>query len=153
MLEGVMARGTASTVHSHGFNSPAAGKTGTSHDAWFAGYTSNLICIIWVGNDDYTDVKLQGAFAAAPIWAEFMNRAAKLPQYSDMHGFTKPEGVTDVRIDKVTNRPADPTCTNDYTAAFLDGTIPAGTCSSMSDTGQTIIDRMLQNTNKPQQPQ
>ncbi len=47
LLEGVMARGTAATVHSFGFNSPAAGKTGTSHDAWFAGYTSNLICIIW----------------------------------------------------------------------------------------------------------
>ena len=80
-----------------------------------------------------------------------MTRAQKLPQYSDMHGFTKPEGVIDVRIDKVTNRPADATCPNDYTAAFLDGTIPSGTCSSMSDTGQTIIDRMLQNT-KPQQP-
>jgi penicillin-binding protein 1B len=153
LLEGVMARGTAAAVHSYGFNAPGAGKTGTSHDAWFAGYTSNLICIIWVGNDDYTDVKLEGAKAAAPIWAEFMNRAAKLPQYSDMHGFTKPEGVTDVRIDRATNRPADPTCPNDYTAAFLDGTIPAGTCSSMADTGQTIVDRMLQNTNRPQQPQ
>ena len=151
LLEGVMARGTAAAVHSYGFNAPGAGKTGTSHDAWFAGYTSNLICVIWVGNDDYTDVKIEGAKAAAPIWAEFMTRAQKLPQYSDMHGFTKPEGVIDVRIDKVTNRPADATCPNDYTAAFLDGTIPSGTCSSMSDTGQTIIDRMLQNT-KPQQP-
>ncbi len=83
-----------------------------------------------------------------------MNRAAKLPQYSDMHGFTKPAGDTsDVRIDKVTNRPADPTCPNDFTVAFLDGTIPPGTCSSMSDTGQTIVDRLLQNGNKPQQPQ
>lgn len=152
MLQGVMARGTAATVHSHGFNAPAAGKTGTSHDAWFAGYTSNLICIIWVGNDDYTDVKLQGALAAAPIWAEFMNRAAKLPQYSDMHGFTKPQGVTDVLIDKVSNRPADSSCPNDFSAAFLDGTIPPGTCSSMSDTGQTIVNRMLQNT-QPQVPQ
>ena len=153
LLEGVMARGTAAAVRSRGFTAPAAGKTGTSHDAWFAGYTSNLICIIWVGNDDYTDVKLQGAQAAAPVWAEFMKRAATLPQYSDMHGFTKPEGVTDVRIDKVTNRPADATCPNDYIAAFLDGTIPSGTCSSMADTGQTIIDHMLQNTSKPQPPQ
>ena len=153
LLEGVMARGTAAAVHSFGFNAPGAGKTGTSHDAWFAGYTSNLICVIWVGNDDYTDVKLEGAKAAAPIWAEFMNRAAKLPQYSDMHGFTKPDGVTDVRIDKVTSRPADATCPNDYIAAFLDGTIPPGTCSSMSDTGQTIVDRMLQNNSKAQSPQ
>ena len=153
LLQGVMSRGTAAAVRSHGFTAPAAGKTGTSHDAWFAGYTSNLICIIWVGNDDYTDVKLQGALAAAPIWAEFMNRAATLPQYSDMHGFTKPEGVTDIRIDKVTNRPADATCPNDYIAAFLVGTIPPGTCSSMADTGQSIVDRMLQNSGKPQSPQ
>ena len=44
-----------------GFQAPAAGKTGTSHDAWFAGYTSNLLCIVWVGNDDYTDIKLREA--------------------------------------------------------------------------------------------
>jgi membrane peptidoglycan carboxypeptidase len=40
---------------------PAAGKTGTDHDAWFAGFTSNLLCIVWVGNDDYTDIKIEGA--------------------------------------------------------------------------------------------
>ncbi len=158
LLQGVMDRGTAAAVRTRGFRAPAAGKTGTSHDAWFAGYSSNLLCIIWVGNDDYTDISnnltkaLQGADTAAPIWAEFMNRAIKLPQYSDMHAFTKPQGVTDVRIDKVTYRPADATCPNNLYLAFLDGTIPAGTCSSMSDTGQTIIDRMLQNT-QPQPPQ
>jgi penicillin-binding protein 1B len=73
---------------------PAAGKTGTSHDAWFGGFTSNLICMVWVGNDDYTDVKLAGALAAAPIWAEFMNRAVALPQYSDTHEFTPPEAYS-----------------------------------------------------------
>ena len=67
---------------------PAAGKTGTSHDAWFAGFTSNLLCIVWVGNDDYTDIKIEGARAAAPIWAEFMKKAVQLPQYSDTKPFT-----------------------------------------------------------------
>ena len=151
LLEGVMARGTAATVRTHGFRAPAAGKTGTSHDAWFAGYTSNLICIIWVGNDDYTDVKLQGALAAAPIWAEFMNRAIRLPQYSDMHEFAKPDGVSNVRMDKVTNLPADSTCPNDYIAAFLDGTVPPGTCSRMSDSGQSIVDQVL-NGGSPTEP-
>ena len=79
-----MTYGTGTAVRMHGFTAPAAGKTGTSHDAWFAGYSSNLLCIIWIGNDDYTDIKLQGADAAAPLWAEFMNRAIQLPQYSDM---------------------------------------------------------------------
>ena len=155
LLEGVIDRGTAAGVRTRGFHAPAAGKTGTDHDAWFAGYSSNLLCIIWVGNDDYTDIShgltkhLQGADSAAPIWAEFMNRAIQLPQYSDMHGFTKPEGVTDVRIDRVTGLPADTSCPNDFTAAFLDGTIPAGTCSRMSDTGQTIVDKMLNGVSDP----
>src|ERR1019366_8924850 len=100
LLQYVMSYGTAATVRSHGFVSAAAGKTGTSHDAWFACYSSNLLCIVWVGNDDYTDVKLQGALAAAPIWAEFMNRAIKLPQYSDMKPFSPGEGVQIVRVDK-----------------------------------------------------
>jgi penicillin-binding protein 1B len=152
LLQGVMARGTAATVHKYGFNSPAAGKTGTSHDAWFAGYTSNLICIIWVGNDDYTDVKLQGALAAAPIWAEFMNRAIKLPQYSDVHNFTKPEGVTDIGIDRASNLPADQNCPANFTVAFLDSTIPAGTCSRMSNSNQSILDVLTGNTSNNQQP-
>ena len=64
--------GTGAGVRNMGFISPAAGKTGTSHDAWFAGFTSNLLCVVWVGNDDYTDFELEGAHAAAPIWATFM---------------------------------------------------------------------------------
>ena len=152
LLQGVMARGTAATVRTHGFKAPAAGKTGTSHDAWFAGYTSNLICIIWIGNDDYTDVKLQGALAAAPIWAEFMNRAQQLPQYSDMHEFAKPTGVTNVLIDRLTNLPADATCPNDFTVAFLDGTVPAGTCSRMSDSGQSIIENVLNGATTATEP-
>src|SRR5207302_1060090 len=62
LLEGAINYGTpANAVRGHGFTAPAAGKTGTSHDAWFAGYTSNLLCIVWVGNDDYTDIKIEGA--------------------------------------------------------------------------------------------
>ena len=142
LMQGVIARGTASTVRAHGFTAPAAGKTGTSHDAWFAGYSSNLLCIIWIGNDDYTDVKLQGALAAAPMWADFMERAIRLPQYSDMHDFTKPDGVTTVLIDKASSLPADSTCPNDYTVAFLDGTVPGGTCSRMGESTQSIIEQM-----------
>lgn len=126
LLEGAMNYGTASAVRRHGFTGPGAGKTGTSHDAWFAGYTSNLICIVWVGNDDYTDIKLQGADAAAPIWAEFMNRAIKLPQYSDVKPFSAPAGVTTARIDRNTGLLADPTCSDSTLyVAFLDGTAPS----------------------------
>ncbi len=125
--------GTGAAVRNMGFVSPAAGKTGTSHDAWFAGFTSNLLCVVWVGNDDYTDIKLEGAHAAAPIWAEFMKKAVQLPQYSDTHDFTPPEGVQVISIDKATNLLADAACPDDYDAAFLDGTAPTDPCDHPPD--------------------
>jgi penicillin-binding protein 1B len=128
MLENVINSGTGAVVRGMGFEAPAAGKTGTSHDAWFAGYTSNLLCIIWVGNDDYTDIEIEGAKAAAPIWAEFMKRAITLPQYSDVKPFSVPQGIEMVTLDKATNLLADETCPEDYTAAFLVGTAPTESC-------------------------
>jgi penicillin-binding protein 1B len=152
-MESVMNRGTGSSARRHGFTAPAAGKTGTEHDAWFVGYTSNLICIVWIGNDDYTDVKLQGADAAAPIWAEFMNRAIKLPQYSDVKPFAPPPGVTVVSLDKTTNLLADGSCPNDYSAAFLDGTAPQNYCSQMGENPQNFIQRLFgMGGNKPSSP-
>jgi penicillin-binding protein 1B len=148
LLENVMTFGTGAAARAHGFTAPAAGKTGTSHDVWFAGYSSNLLCVVWVGNDDYTDIShglsrpLQGADAAAPMWAEFMNRAIKLPQYSDMKPFTAPSGVETVRIDKNTWLPADDSCPNDYVIGFLEGTVPQSTCSHMGEQ-QNLLQKLL----------
>jgi len=134
MMEAVLNGGTAGRVRgTYGFKAPAAGKTGTSHDAWFAGYTSNLLCIVWVGNDDYTDIKIEGARAAEPVWAGFMKKAVELPQYSDTKPFTPPDGVQLVNLDKTTNLLADSACPDDYTAAFLDGTAPTNTCDHPPD--------------------
>jgi len=128
MMEGVLNFGTAYEVRQRGFNAPAAGKTGTSHDGWFAGYTSNLLCIVWVGYDDYSDIRLSGAQTAAPIWAEFMKKAVALAQYSNVKDFTQPPGVVDVQLDKTTNLLATPACPETYNAAFIVGTEPATTC-------------------------
>jgi penicillin-binding protein 1B len=129
MMQAVLqGQGTGAGVRNMGFTSPAAGKTGTDHDAWFAGFTSNLLCIVWVGNDDYTDIKIEGAHAAAPIWAEFMKKAVLLPQYSDVHDFSAPEGVDLVKLDKVSNLLSDDSCPDGYDAAFLAGTAPIETC-------------------------
>jgi penicillin-binding protein 1B len=133
MLENVINHGTGAGTRTLGFTAPAAGKTGTDHDAWFAGYTSNLLCIVWVGNDDYTDVKIHGAEAAAPIWAEFMKKAVLLPQYSDTNQFTPPDGVQLVKIDKASNLLSDETCPDSFDAAFLDGTAPIVTCDHPAD--------------------
>jgi penicillin-binding protein 1B len=153
LLEGVMNFGYGVEVRKRGFTAPAAGKTGTDHDAWFAAYSSNLICIIWVGNDDYTDINMSGAIAAAPIWAEFMNRAIKLPQYSDMTSFTPPDGVHVLRIDRATNLPADDTCPSDaFAAAFLDGTAPQGTCSHMGEDTQSLGAKIFGSNTPPPNP-
>jgi penicillin-binding protein 1B len=143
LMEGVMNFGYGYEARRRGFMDPAAGKTGTSHDAWFAGFTSNLICIVWVGNDDYTDVKLSGALAAAPIWAEFMKRAVKLPQYSDTHSFSPPNGIEVVKIDKVSNLLSDDTCPDAYDAAFLAGTAPLETCDHPSADHRNLLQKIF----------
>ncbi|HUV69174.1 MAG TPA: PBP1A family penicillin-binding protein [Terracidiphilus sp.] len=125
--------GTGAGVRNMGFTAPAAGKTGTSHDAWFAGFTSNLLCIVWVGNDDYTNLNLEGAHAAAPIWADFMKKAVLLPQYSDTNEFTPPDGVQVLQIDKASNLLSDQSCPDSYNAAFLDGTAPTEFCGHPAD--------------------
>jgi penicillin-binding protein 1B len=128
LMENVINAGTGYEVRRRGFLNPAAGKTGTSHDAWFAGYTSNLLCIVWVGNDDYTDVNIEGAHAAAPIWAEFMKKAVLLPQYSDTNQFVPPAGVDIVSIDRASKLLSDASCPDSFNAAFLAGTEPTETC-------------------------
>lgn len=128
MMQAVIDHGTAFAVRARGFSAPAAGKTGTSHDAWFAGYTTNLLCIVWVGYDDYSDLRLSGGTTAAPIWAEFMKRAVALPAYHNATQFNQPSGVVDVPIDKITNRLATASCPESYTAAYVAGTEPKETC-------------------------
>ena len=144
LMENVLrGHGTGAGVRSMGFSAPAAGKTGTSHDAWFAGFTSNLLCIVWVGNDDYTDIKIEGAHAAAPIWAEFMKRAVQLPQYSDTNGFAVPDGVDVVSIDGESSLLSDDTCPNGFEAAFLEGTAPVASCDHPTADHKNILQKIF----------
>lgn len=143
MMEGVMARGTAAGVRTRGFVAPAAGKTGSSHDAWFAGFTSNLLCIVWVGYDDYSDIKLGGSTLAAPIWTEFMKRAVALPNYSDVRSFSPPSGVVQLTLDKVTNEIATPACPDDYLASFIEGTQPTQTCEQGAPDQRTLVQKIF----------
>jgi penicillin-binding protein 1B len=152
MLEGVINSGTAVGVRARGFTAPAAGKTGSSHDAWFAGYTSNLLCVVWVGFDDYSDVKLTGAALALPIWTEFMKKATNLPEYSDVKPFSPPPGVVEMTLDKATNHIATSACPDDYTAAFIDGTQPTQTCEQTASGGGNFFQRLLGVEPKPSPP-
>jgi penicillin-binding protein 1B len=99
MMEDVMRAGTAASSRTRGFALPAGGKTGSSRDGWFAGFTSKLVCVVWVGFDDNRDVKLEGSKSALPVWTEFMKRAHQHREYRSVHGFNPPEGVVSAEVD------------------------------------------------------
>jgi penicillin-binding protein 1B len=128
MLEEVLRSGTAAAVRARGFTVPAAGKTGTSRDGWFAGFTSELLCIVWVGFDDNRELNLEGAHSAAPIWGEFMKRALQYRAYRDAKPFQAPDGIVSVEIDPQSGMPATPYCPITKTEVFIAGTQPVGTC-------------------------
>ncbi|MGA3188015.1 MAG: PBP1A family penicillin-binding protein [Bryobacteraceae bacterium] len=129
MMEEVLRSGTGAGVHNLGFNLPAAGKTGTSRDGWFAGFTSKLICVVWVGFDDNRDFKLEGARSALPVWAEFMKRAHAHREYRNVHGFSAPEGIVTADIDAETGQLATPNCPKTRSEVFLAGTQPIESCT------------------------
>ena len=129
MLQEVMRSGTAAGVHGRGFNAIAAGKTGTSHDGWFAGFTSDLLCIVWVGFDDYSQLDLQGAHSALPVWTEFMKRAVALKQYANPKPFALPDGVVTVTIDPQSGLRASSACAQKAAdEVFVAGTEPTAFC-------------------------
>jgi len=129
MLQDVLARGTGAGVRSLGFKLPAAGKTGTSRDGWFAGFTSELLCIVWVGFDDNHDLKLEGAHSALPIWAEFMNRAAKFHPYRGAKAFRAPAGIQSAQVCAESGELAGPFCTKVRADVFINGTAPEVQCA------------------------
>ena len=128
MLEDVMRSGTAAGVRSRGFTLPAAGKTGTSHDGWFAGYTSQLLCIVWVGFDDYRELDIEGAKSALPIWTEFMKRAAGLAGYRNAREFPRAAGIVPAKICLDSGKLAGDLCPRTTTDLFISGTEPQIPC-------------------------
>lgn len=99
MLRGVVERGTARSVRLQGFTRPAAGKTGTTNDArdaWFAGYTPDLLALVWVGFDQQSELGLPGSRAALPIWTDFMKKATGRLPVTD---FVTPPGVSSFEAD------------------------------------------------------
>jgi penicillin-binding protein 1A len=122
LMRGVVARGTAKRALELG--RPAAGKTGTSanfKDVWFVGFTTDLLCAVWIGRDDSTPIgdKITGGGAAVPIWLEFM-KAAHPP--TPVRDFPVPAGITFARAEPWSGGPVA-----DRTAwvPFVRGTMPA----------------------------
>jgi penicillin-binding protein 1B len=140
MMEDVLRDGTGARARSMGFLLPAAGKTGTSRDGWFVGFTSKIICVVWVGFDDNRDFKLEGAHSALPIWVEFMKRAHQHQEYKNVHSFQPPDGVVTVDIDEGTGELAAPNCPKDKVRSevFIAGTQPLQICH-LHGSGRTLV--------------
>src|ERR1035441_3894706 len=129
LLQEVLRSGTAAGAREHfGFNVPAAGKTGTSRDGWFAGYTSELLCVVWVGFDDNRDLDLEGAHSAAPIWMHFMKSALQFREYRDTQPFEAPDGIVTIEIDPKSGMPATAACPERRPEVYIAGTQPVGAC-------------------------
>jgi len=139
LMEEVLRSGTAAGVRArYNFTAPAAGKTGTSHDGWFAGYTSELLCVVWVGFDDNRELDLEGAHSAAPIWAEFMKRALQYREYRDTKPFQAPDGIVSIDIDPLSGMPATPACPKTQPEVYIVGTQPVGSCPLHGGNGKNV---------------
>ncbi len=128
MMRSVINEGTGASARGAGFTPDAAGKSGTTNDlrdAWFVGFTPELLTVVWVGLDDNQPLGLSGTQAALPIWTNFMTRALA---GRESPTFQAPEGIVNVEIDRDTGWLAGPTCPRVFSEAFLAGTEPREFC-------------------------
>jgi penicillin-binding protein 1B len=128
MMRSVLNEGTGAGARARGFTHDAAGKSGTTNDqrdAWFVGFTPELLTVVWVGFDDNQPVSLTGTQAALPIWTEFMRTALGGRPNTQ---FEVPEGVSFAEIDRDTGKLALPGCPRTYSESFLAGTEPVEFC-------------------------
>ncbi|HEU5162728.1 MAG TPA: penicillin-binding transpeptidase domain-containing protein, partial [Thermoanaerobaculia bacterium] len=130
LMEGVVNRGTAASARALGFRKPAAGKTGTTNekrDAWFIGFTPEVLALTWVGFDDNTPVGISGSDGAVPIWARYMNAVTAGREPIE---FPVPGGIIFVQTDVATGGLATPQCPPGQIIeeAFKAGTEPRMPC-------------------------
>jgi 1A family penicillin-binding protein len=127
LLEGVIQRGTASKAKVLGLQGTVAGKTGTTdgyRDAWFVGYTSDVVIGVWVGFDDERSLRLTGSQAALPIWMDLARRV--IPPNAP--AFVMPSGVVTRDIDPKTGQLATFQCPERVSEVFIEGTEPSVYC-------------------------
>jgi penicillin-binding protein 1B len=135
-MKDVVNRGTAAKVRARGLKANVAGKTGTSRDGWFAGYTPNLVCVVWVGFDDGSQLGLTGANSALPIWSDFMEVA--LGEHPEWQGdWQMPEGIEQVAINPKTGGPAGAEETDKRIELFINGTSPTTASETELETEAT----------------
>ncbi len=128
MMRSVINEGTGAGARAAGFALDAAGKSGTTNDlrdAWFVGFTPELLTVVWVGLDDNQPLGMSGTQAALPIWTSFMLRA--LAGHPNLP-FEAPEDIIYADIDRDTGFLASPACPRTFNEAFAPGTQPTQVC-------------------------
>ena len=147
MLEDVVGRGTAAAARTtYGVHFPVAGKTGTTDefkDAWFVGFTSNVVAGVWVGEDQPASIgrEAYGARYALPIWSDFIKAAARRRGADD---FEVPDGLQEVQLCKVSYLKPVETCPV-YVEYFKEGDqIPSHLCTVHQGTMKQELHRAVQ---------
>jgi penicillin-binding protein 1B len=128
MMRSVINEGTGAGARAAGFALDAAGKTGTTNDlrdAWFVGFTPELLTVVWVGYDGNQPLSLSGTQAAVPIWTEFMRSA--LAGHPNLP-LEPPDGIVFAEIDRDTGKLALPGCPRTMNESFISGTEPGDYC-------------------------
>jgi len=129
ILEDVVQQGTATILKRLGVDFPCAGKTGTTsdyRDSWFAGYTSDLLVMVWVGFDDNRSTHLSGSQGAARIWARFVNQ---IRPWIHSQPFRIPPGVVEGFVCMQSGMPATPSCPDKKLEYFLAERVPTTYCT------------------------
>ena len=158
MLEDVIDHGTARAARGLIPGTALAGKTGTSRDGWFVGYTPNLVCAVWIGFDDNKQLGLTGAEAALPAWTEFMKSAVDLRPELGGKSFDQPDGVSIVEIDPDTDELATGKCPLHERVALLAAQAPVSECFrhniyfDLGNDGSEVATPLLARSEPPRSP-
>jgi penicillin-binding protein 1B len=139
-MQRTMTEGTGRSVYSQLPRSLAlAGKTGTSNDSrdsWFAGFSQDVLAVVWLGRDDNGPTPLTGATGALQVWTDFMRKADPLPLDMPM-----PENVVQAWIDASSGQGTDPSCPNAVQVPYIRGSQPvAGPACGIQAPADEVMD-------------
>jgi penicillin-binding protein 1B len=139
LMQSVVDQGTAARLRALGLKGAIAGKTGTTNDGWFVGFTPNIVCIAWIGFDDNRDLRMKASDAAVPMWADFMKQALDLRPSLGGDSFAKPSGIVAVEIDPATGCLSTVDSVERRQEIFIAGTEPTSSCVQEL-TAETTLD-------------
>ena len=148
MMEGVIKRGTGWNAK---IGRPAAGKTGTTNDfvdAWFIGFTPDLVTAVYIGNDDRKPLgnKMTGGVVAAPVWAKFMKNVLKNEEKKD---FLQPDKIIKISVCKDSGLLPTENCSETLTVAFIKGTEPVSSYTINQKISDKLPIEEYQESKKP----